>query len=471
MTIRLTPHVFALGPLPDVGECLARLARAGVDREHLIALDSAAGEPRRHSWIGFAPERLEPDEIALGIAGAARALRRVRFRSLAQVEGPFQGGFMGAFAYDLGVADERAKRPSAEPASAEPWGFPLVVGGIYGDFLLRRESDGAGWLVLSEGWLDGRPALDTRREAVAAALAKPAGAPRARCTDLARTVTSAEHQRRIECARAAIAAGEFYQVNLAHRFTGRVDGDPIDVYRRLRGQNPAPYMGYLEWQEQGERRAVCSSSPELLLETDRGRARTRPIKGTLPREAEPALDAAARARLFESAKDRAELAMIIDLERNDLGKLARPGGVRVGRWPLVASYAHVHHLEADVRARLESGVQPLDALSALFPGGSVTGAPKLRAMQEIAELERHGRGFFCGAMGFAAARKGAGAGSRAAFNLLIRTLLYRASAPGTRGEISFQVGGGITWSSRAADEDRETLSKAKGLRLALEGPP
>ncbi len=457
---RLTPQVFELHGLPDAGECLARLARGGVSREHLVALDSAAEEPRRFSWIGFEPGALCDGEVALGIDGARSAMSRLEMTPIAGLPGPFQGGFMGAFAYDLGVRGEAPVQ-----ALPEPFGFPLVVGGIYGDFLVRREVDGKGWLVLSEGWPAERASIRERRARIARALQTPAPPPRIVAGAARRVTSPAEHQARIERAREWIAQGEFYQANLAHRFACQAHGDPIDLYRQLRRANPAPYMGYLEWTGPfGAQQALCSSSPELLLEVDGQVALTRPIKGTIAREQDPLADRLAREHLLDSSKDRAELAMIVDLERNDLGRLAQPGGVTVGPFPTLATYAHVHHLLADVRARLPVGVSALDVLAAVFPGGSITGAPKLRAMQAIAELEGHGRGLFCGTLGFAS--RPVGRSEQAAFNILIRTMLWHSQARAAR--VSFQVGGGITWSSDARREDEETLSKAQGLLRALD---
>jgi len=249
---------------------------------------------------------------------------------------------------------------------------------------------------------------------------------------------------------------------VAHRLTRSVEGDPADLYLRLRAANPAPYMGYAAW----EGAALLSSSPELLLQLeDEGGvrvARTRPIKGTAPRGATPEEDRARAAALCASEKDRAELAMIVDLERNDLGRVAEVGSVVVEPFPRLQSYAAVHHLVADVAARPRAGVDALDVLAALFPGGSVTGAPKLRAMEIIAALEGEGRGFFTGSLGLIDLR------GRALFNILIRTLLWRRVGP-ARGEASFRVGGGITWASDPEAEDQETLAKARALAAALEG--
>jgi para-aminobenzoate synthetase component 1 len=223
--------------------------------------------------------------------------------------------------------------------------------------------------------------------------------------------------------------------------------------------------------------ALLSASPELLLEVGdeprdvpgdepgaehrRRIARTRPIKGTAARSDDPAQDARAAAQLLASAKDLAELAMIVDLERNDLGRVARTGSVRVEAFPRLESYAGVHHLVADVACELRPDVDAVDALAALFPGGSITGAPKLASMAAIAALEGEGRGFFTGALGRIDLT------GRAAFNVLIRTLTWCARERGA-AEVGYHVGGGITWSSDAAAEERETLLKGARLAQALD---
>ncbi len=454
------PRVAELDPRHDFAHSLSRLR----GRRGLVALDSAGGDPCRSSLIGFDPVR----PLRIGPEGGdAIELLRVALSRFAveagdPIPGPFQGGFLGALAYDLGVCGERPV-----DVAGEPWGFPLTLGGLYTDYLVRDELQGRTWLVLGEDPGDGRASVDQRRREILAALEGPDPAAAYESGELTRHVAPQEHRRRIERARRHIARGDVYQVNLAHRFTASTRGDPLDLYLALRTVNPAPYMGYLA--RGGRRGALLSASPELLLESDGRELRTRPIKGTARRGATPDEDRALARELLESEKDLAELVMIVDLERNDLGRIALPGGVRVEGLPTLRSYARVHHLVADVVARPAPGRGALDALAALFPGGSVTGAPKLRSMEVIAALEGEGRGFFCGCLGFLDAR------DRCAFNLLIRTMVWRPRVPdregGFDGEVSFRVGGGITFSSEAEAEDRETLAKAAGLIDALRAPP
>jgi len=454
----LVPLVVELPPEVDVPRALERLAK----RRRVCAIDSAAGEPRRCGVVAFDPHRellartADGDPLAALAAGLA-----TMGPPEADLPGPFAGGFLGALAYDVGV---RGERPV--DCAPEPWGFPDLVGGVYGDFLVRDEQRGRSWLVLDAAERDDRPPVEHRREELRELLLAapaPAAVDRGPVVGSARRhVERDEHMQRIEAVRRAIAAGDLYQANLAHRLTSPTALGPLELYLRLRAVNPAPYMGYCAWHDRDSgAAALLSASPELLFEFDGRRARTRPIKGTAARSPDPDEDRASAARLLASDKDLAELTMIVDLERNDLGRICVPGGVRVEGCPTLRSYARVHHLMADVVGEVRPGVAALDVLAALFPGGSVTGAPKLASMELIARLEREGRGFFCGSLGFVDTR------GRSAFNILIRTLLWRA-APGG-GEVSFRVGGGITWSSEAAAEDRETLDKAAGLLDALGG--
>lgn len=447
--LRFRPRVFELGDV-EPAAALARLST----HSRTVLLDSARGEPQRHSLLAFDPLATEADVPHPPSLGALRALHaRLRAVDGDVVPGPFHGGLLGALAYDLGAAGERAVE-----VAPEPWGTPLAVAGLYVDFLVCEEHSRRTWLVLGDEPGDGRASVASRRERILAELAAPPLESACDADALVRWTEPAEHRARIERCREFIAQGDIYQANLAHRFTCAVDGAPHAWYARLRRVNPAPYMAFLEWRGG----ALLSASPELLLEFDGELARTRPIKGTAPRAAEAELDAARSRALLASEKDRAELAMIVDLERNDLARVCEPRGVWVEGFPTLASYAHVHHLMADVVGRPRAGVDAFTLLEALFPGGSITGAPKLRAMQRIAELEGQGRGFFCGSSGFVDLR------GRAAWNILIRTLVWRPTPGAPRaGELSFRVGGGITWASDPAAEERETLDKARGLIATL----
>ncbi|MDD2709775.1 MAG: aminodeoxychorismate synthase component I [Verrucomicrobiae bacterium] len=251
-----------------------------------------------------------------------------------------------------------------------------------------------------------------------------------------------------------IRRGDVYQVNLTYPFFGETFGAVPDLYERLRRENPAPFGAYVDFGE-GQ---ILSSSPERFLRVAGGRAQARPIKGTCPRTGDGRLDAAARAGLMASEKDAAELLMITDLLRNDLGRVARHGKVWTPRLMDCEEYETVFHLVSTVEAELRPGTSAVDVLAACFPGGSVTGAPKIRAMEIIHELEPWDRGVYTGALGYF------GFDETSDFNIPIRTLVCRD------GKAAFFVGGGIVADSKPDTEWRETLCKARGLlRLEKKG--
>ncbi|MEI6085904.1 MAG: anthranilate synthase component I family protein, partial [Verrucomicrobiota bacterium] len=286
---------------------------------------------------------------------------------------------------------------------------------------------------------------------------------------------SAPYQREQFCAavrraKEYIAAGDIYQVNLSQRFQCEVDASAADVYLALRAANPAPYCAYLDIGTA----QILSSSPECFLKIDGRQVVTRPIKGTRPRATDPA-------ELLASPKDNAELLMITDLERNDLGRVCEFGSVHVPELVRVESYATVHHLVATVAGTLRSEVSHVDCVRACFPGGSITGAPKIRAMQIIDELEPHARGVYTGALGYF------GFDGQSHFNIAIRTVVYQPMATGRDacatgaqdlgnqggagvpacGRLTFHAGAGIVADSEPEAEYAETLTKAQGIFNAL----
>lgn len=247
-----------------------------------------------------------------------------------------------------------------------------------------------------------------------------------------------------------IAAGDIYQVNLAHRFEAQWKGDPLDYYAALRAASPAPHAAFLRT----TCGAICSASPELFLDIQGRRIRTQPIKGTRPRALDPAADRRLSDALQASAKEAAELTMITDLERNDLGQVCEFGSVRVPSQLRLEAYRQVFHLVSTVEGTLREKVSPVRALRACFPGGSITGAPKIRAMQIIAELEGAARGLYTGGIGYF------GFNGESQFNIAIRTAWAEA------GRLHFHVGAGIVADSVPQLEYRETVDKAQGLLAA-----
>lgn len=256
-----------------------------------------------------------------------------------------------------------------------------------------------------------------------------------------------------------IRAGDIYQVNLSQAFSGRLTGDPWAVFQRLIARSDAPHAA---WFRASDSHVVITNSPERFLRLQAGRVESRPIKGTRPRRADPEADRAEADALAASGKDRAENLIIVDLVRHDLSRVCRPGSVRVPRLNTVESYANVHHLVSTVTGELAPGRDAFDLICAAFPPGSITGAPKIRAMELIAEAEGATRGPYCGALGWI----GEG-GQSMDLNVMIRTLdLIRTNSDWL---VKARSGGAITIDSDPDAEYEETLHKLRALQSALEG--
>jgi len=250
------------------------------------------------------------------------------------------------------------------------------------------------------------------------------------------------------------AAGDVYQTNLSRQWQASASRplSPVAIYKRLRSTNPGPFAAILRHEEF----ALLSSSPERLVQVREGAVSTRPIAGTRPRGATPADDEALIRSLLDNEKERAEHVMLIDLERNDLGRVCIGGSVHVDEYMSVETYAHVHHIVSNVSGRLRSDVSPIGVIRALFPGGTITGCPKIRCMQIIAELEGCGRGAYTGSIGYLN-RDGS-----CDLNILIRTITANGAS------LRFRAGAGIVADSVPAQELAETRAKAEGLLRALE---
>ena len=369
---------------------------------------------------------------------------------------PFAGGMVGYFGYDLA--------PWTEPVTlhaVDDLQVPDMFIGFYPAAVVYDHADRAAWLVHLPG-KGGEEASKWLREVAGRRSKGPQTTPKravAEGTELSCNFTYDRYTAAIRRAKEYIAAGDIYQVNLSQRFQAPLQSDGFSLYNRLRTTNPAPFAAYLRHEDEVE---VLSSSPErfLRMESD-GLVETRPIKGTIARGATPEEDRRLADVLRASVKDRAELLMIVDLERNDLGKVCEFGTVRVpelgGPADLFAleSYETVHHLVATVQGRLRAGQGPVDLLRATFPGGSITGAPKIRSMQIIDELEPTRRAVYTGSIGYISAH------GRMDLNIAIRTLIVRGS------EVFYQVGGGIVADSDPHAEYVETLHKGRGMAAAL----
>ena len=458
----------------DLESVFAHLAR----QVHPVWLDSAGGPEGLARWsvLAAAPSAvlvhdggssrlLDASGRPAGgglAAGALDALRQVL--AAARVENgpaglPFGPGFYGYLSYDL--APEVESKATLSPRRDIP--LPEMWLGLYETVLVVDRAERRAMIVGGPPWA-GREAIERALDEASREVAPEMNsAPLP--AELTCNFTRDAYLQAVERAREYIAAGDIYQVNLSRRFTATLGGGDApaglaDLYLRLRRANPAPYAAYVGL---GAGRAVLSSSPELFLELGPGgRVLTRPIKGTRPRRpGDAAFNRRMRRDLLASPKDRAELVMIVDLERNDLGRVCSYGSVRVTEPRAVEAYAAVYHTVATVEGRLHPDRSLTDLLRATFPGGSITGAPKVRAMQIIAELEPTRRSVYTGAVGFLGPRSAGEPAGRCVLNIAIRTLL--ADWP----RVHLQVGGGIVADSEPAAEFDETTDKARAMLAAL----
>jgi len=465
------PRPMILEEIPDApaSESLARALR---DRPGFFYLDSArpeAGSGRAFSFIGFDPFltwEARGDRIAIESADIRSEIRQEplaqlrellsRYRAPKTGDIPFCGGAVGYFGYEFGAQYEGVR--TSGPATPD---LPDARFGFYDGVIACDLVAGKTFAVANP--VATRPAeeiLARLREAVRGARDREAMTPApgqrmdTPASQLTANLTREAYLTRVRRIKDYIAAGDVYQVNLAQRFELETAEDPYAVYQRLRSLSPAPFGAYVDT----GMFQILSSSPELFLRVDaRGRALTRPIKGTRPRGRTAAEDQRLSAELWASEKDQAELLMIVDLERNDLGRVCRFGSVQVEERHRLEAHPTVFHLVAAVSGQLGEGRDVFDCLRSLLPGGSITGAPKIRAMQIIAELEPCRREVYTGAIGYLGFD---GAGD---FAIAIRTILFH------QGRASYQVGGGIVADSDPEAEYQETLTKGRAMRAALLG--
>jgi len=448
------------------------------DLPGLVLLESARpGRNARWSYLVADPVAVldGPADGADPFATARRVLGRLSADEVGLPDAPpFTGGLVGYLAYDLGRRLERL--PSIAAADQE---LPLLRLALHGWVVAWDRRTSHAWLAGRA--LDERVArLDEQLEAVSTRLralrddaAAAAGldprvpAPptahqagdRTTALELRSGLDRGAYEAGVEAVRQDIARGEIYQANLTRRLETPFRGDPWPLYRRLRTGDPSLFSAYLDLGASpvtGAPRAILSASPEPFLSvSSRGRVAADPIKGTRPRGRDRAEDRALAAELLASAKDRAENVMIVDVLRNDLGRVCLPGSVRVPRLCRLERTAAVQHLVSTVTGTLAPGLDAFDLLAASFPGGSITGAPKIRAMQLLEAHEPVRRGPYTGAAGWI------GADGAMQTSILIRTFV----ADGAR--LTLHVGGGITWRSDPAAEWDETVAKARGPLSAI----
>jgi anthranilate synthase component 1 len=362
---------------------------------------------------------------------------------------PFAGGWFVYLGYELALETEPALRPWWPAASLQDARPVAVALRIPAAVLL--DADGSARIVAEAGVSQAELA-QLRADLAAAGRAADEPCIAAPAITL-QEEDPAAYLARIQRAQEYIRAGDIYQANLSRWWRAELPADypAADLYRRLRRSNPAPFAGLAQF---GDFR-VLSSSPERLLRIQGRRLDTRPIAGTHPRGASEAEDRELKAALVAHPKERAEHVMLIDLARNDLGRVSQGGSVRVDEYMAVETYAHVHHIVSNVTGILADGVSPAAALRAVFPGGTITGCPKVRCMQIIAELEATPRGPYTGSMGYL---NHDGSGD---FNILIRTMSLHGR------QLEIRAGAGIVADSVPERELAESRAKARGMLLAL----
>ncbi len=416
-------------------------------RHHILGLYpwlSLSGH-RTRTTLADGDQRVELEEDPF--ATLRRLLQHSRVPGLPSL--PLSSGLLGYFAYDLKDCLEQLPRTSVDDL-----GLPLMH--LVAPSLIVIQERASGATTLLSMRLQGdeaRAGRDVARFKQALG-APPASRERGlqatgKCaSDFSRS----EYISAVEAIRRYIVEGDVYQVNMSQRFQGPFAGDPFESFASTYAANPAPFFAYIN---AGDHQIV-STSPERFIELRNGSVETRPIKGTRPRGQTPAEDEALRTELMESKKEDAELSMIVDLLRNDIGKVCRAGSVRVLEHKRLEGYQNVHHLVSIVRGELDPGMDAVDLLRATFPGGSITGCPKIRAMEIIDELEPVRRHIYTGSIGYV------GFDGSMDLSIAIRTATF------TGEKVVFSVGGGIVFDSDPASEFEETLHKGRTLMNALD---
>ncbi len=443
------------------------------DRPYSFFLDSSLVDKKlgKHSFFGSDPFlvfRSKKDKISLEwedarkeeiIADPFRVLKDI-FRKYnipaEERKVPFIGGGVGYFAYDLKDFVE-----DLPDLAKDDLGLPDCIIGFYDTAVIYDHLKKTAHVVSS-----GLPETDrernrARKETRLGEFKKILSGFRSAVGrkphsshyrgELVSDFTRSKYAAAVSKAKLYIKKGDIYQVNLSQRFCARLETDPFELYLRLRTVSPAPFSAFLNFKDA----VILSSSPERFLLKRRDYIETRPIKGTRPRGEDAAGDLALQKELVASAKDAAEHIMIVDLERNDLGRVCEYGSVKVAESMLLEKYANVFHLVSTVAGRLRHGTDPIDCLLAAFPGGSITGAPKIRAMEIIEELEPVKRSVYTGAIGYISFDGDMDT------SIVIRTFVVKDK------KVYFQVGGGIVADSDPEAEYEETLDKARGLMQAL----
>jgi len=371
------------------------------------------------------------------------------FKSFERGQLPFLGGAVGYFSYDLCHFVESLPRTAVDDVNV-----PDCYLGFYDGVVIVDHQSKETFIVALGIDGDQQVKLDNLQKKIQDGAINPPNIevkPKAVKPEFKANMEKSYYIETINRIKEYIRSGDIYQANMTQRFECELEETPLELYTKLRTINPAPFATFMDFGEG----AIVSSSPERFIKVEDGVIETRPIKGTRPRGATPEEDKINREELLASEKDRSELLMIVDLERNDLGRIAKTGTVKVPELFVLEEYATVYHLVSTVVAEVKDECDAVDILEATFPGGSITGAPKIRAMEVIDELEPTQRNIYTGSIGYI------GFNGDIDLNIVIRTVLCKDN------KAYFQVGGGIVWDSDPEMEYQESLDKAKAQMMAL----
>jgi len=468
MTTRLPPLIVRRR-VDDTESPVSAMLKLNPMSTGLVLFESVVGgETRgRYSFIGTAPDlwwRVRDGKAETSLTSDFREVLSIEtdvmgslrgFIEACKVDGmdglpPMAAGAFGYLGYDMVRHVEKLPEPKPDPngvpeAMLMRPGVVLIFDGVKQEIILaapaRKDAHEAnGLLDRIEAVLD-QPMPPSR----------PSEAPLEKI-DFASNTTKARYLDMVEKAKSYIHAGDIFQVVPSQRFSAPFERSPFAFYRALRRLNPSPFMFYVNFGDF----QISGSSPEILVRVRNGVVTVRPIAGTLPRGATPEADKANEERLISDPKERAEHLMLLDLGRNDVGRVAARGSVEVTQSFTIERYSHVMHIVSNVQGKLKDGEDMVSALAAGFPAGTTSGAPKIRAMEIITELEPHARGVYAGAVGYF------GAGGDMDTCIALRTAVFAG------GKIHVQAGGGVVFDSNPESEFMETVHKASALFRAAE---
>lgn len=428
------------------------------EEKNLIFLDSAMkeGELGQYSFIGLNPFLtykscdgkiyIDNSKVEGDIFEKLEEILNQYKLELEDVNLPFVGGGIGYFSYDAGRTIE-----SLPDTARKDIHIPEVYFNFYDNLIIFDHIKNKTY-ISALGILDeGDRTIDKILEAINTGKKVEYEEIKQKETKFYSNFTKEEYIESVYKLRQYIRSGDVYIANMTQRFSCDSTEDSYEIYKNLRNINPAPFASFMKLEDF----EVISSSPERFLKIINNKAVTRPIKGTRPRGKDQIEDEINKKELLNSEKDKSELLMIVDLERNDLSKVCKAGSVKVSELFKLESYSTVFHLVSTVEGELEDGISAVKCIRECFPGGSITGAPKIRAMEIIEELEALRRNIYTGAIGYFDLR------GNADFNIVIRTILKKGN------KAYFGVGGGVTWESEEEAEYNETLDKAKALMKVL----